>query len=926
MFQDTFIKTLIADVLSKHQTIDKLVFILPSKRAGVFLLHELKKQIAKTTFAPKIISIEEFICELSGLQSADNAQLLFEFYRVYSDLTPPGSQDSFEAFSTWAQILLQDFNEIDRYLVPPYEILNYLSEIKDLEHWSLKPEKSEMVKNYLIFWSRLYTYYDNYAKSLLEQKKAYQGLIYREAANQVSGYAKMTKHHHIFAGFNALNNAEQTIFQELLTENKASVYWDTDSTFMNDDIHAASIFLRNYKKSWHYYQSNSFNWEFDTFAGTKNIQIKGIPKNIGQAKYVGHLLSKLVDNDASLQKTAVILGDEQLLIPILNAVPATIQNMNITMGFPLHAAPIATIFELLFNLHSKEQEQLYYQDIIHIVSHPNIRQLLSLNESDQSQRIIDHLQKNNIIFSSLTQLTDLVTSETKLTIQLLFDGWKNSPKNAIHQLQQLILLLKRQTQESPHTDNLLLEYLYRFHQLFNQLQQLNETYQYLKSTKGLHKIYKELLSIETLDFQGEPLEGLQLMGVLESRVLDFETVIITNVNEGVFPSGKTQNSFLPFELKLQYKLPTYQEKDAIYTYHFYKQLQRAKNIYLLYNTEADALNAGEKSRFINQLEIERQPEHTITHELINANVPKIDNALQSIDKNKDVLNRLKEIAAKGFSPSALTSYIRNPIDFFNKKILRIQTYDEVEETVAANTLGTIVHETLKEFYLPLINVILTETHITTMQQQIDKTVTRYFKKEYQSDTINEGMNLIIFNIAKRYVENFLRSELEEVKNGSTIKILHIEEDFSAPVTIEGFDFPINVHGQVDRVDEYNGTMRIIDYKTGKVLPGKVRLYDWDLINTDYDKYSKSFQVLCYAYMLHYKKPFTGKAEAGIISFKNQKDGFLKFGVKPTPRSTKADTEITPEVLSEFSIQLKALIKELFDLSKPFVEKRIEYDY
>ncbi len=926
MFQDTFIKSLIADVLSKHQTIDKLIFILPSKRAGVFLLHELKKQITKTTFAPKIISIEEFISELSGLQPADNAQLLFEFYGVYTKLTPPKNQDSFETFSTWAQILLQDFNEIDRYLVPPNEILNYLSEIKDLEHWSVKPEKSEMVKNYLTFWGRLYTYYEAYSKGLQAQKKANQGLIYREAAAQISSYASSTHNHHIFAGFNALNNAEQTIFQSLLAEKKASVYWDTDAVFMNDDIHAASMFLRSYKKVWPYYQFNPFEWEFNTFSSPKNIHIKGIPKNIGQAKFVGHLLSELSKNNNTLERTAVILGDEQLLIPVLNAIPSNIQHMNITMGFPLHAAPVATIFELLFSLHSKDQTQLYYQDVIQIVSHPNIRKLLFKDGVDISQHIIDHLQKNNIIFSSVVQLMGLVKRNAKSSIQLLFASWGNSPKIAIAQLQQLILSIKKRTQESEHKNGLLLEYLYRFYQLFNQLQQLNETYQYLKSIKALHKLYKELLSIETLDFQGEPLEGLQIMGVLESRVLDFETVIITNVNEGVFPSGKTQNSFLPFELKLQYKLPTYQEKDAIYTYHFYKQLQRAKNIYLLYNTESDALKGGEKSRFIDQLEIEKQPNHTITHEFINANVPKIDNTLQSIDKNDAVFSRLKEIAAKGFSPSSLTSYIRNPIDFFNEKILRIRSYDEVEETVAANTLGTIVHETLKEFYQPLIDVVLTESHITTMQQQIDKTVTHYFKNEYRSDTINEGMNLIIFNIAKRYVGNFLKSELEEIKNGNTIKILHIEEDFSAPVHIKDLNFPINLHGQVDRVDEYNGTIRIIDYKTGKVLPTKVRIYDWDLINTDYDKYSKSFQVLCYAYMLHHKKPFTNTVEAGIISFKNQKDGFLKFGVKSSPRSSKADTQITNEVIAEFSIRLKALIKELFDLEKPFIEKRIEYDY
>ncbi|MFP2995424.1 PD-(D/E)XK nuclease family protein [Spongiivirga sp. MCCC 1A20706] len=911
---------------SNHNALHELTFILPSKRAGVFLLQALRKQITKTTFAPKILSIEEFICELSGLQPADNTQLLFEFYKVYVELTPSKNQDSFETFSTWAQILLQDFNEIDRYLVPPAEILNYLSEIKDIEHWSVQPDRTEMVKNYLAFWSRLHTYYTHFTNNLVNQKKAYQGLIYRAAAKKAKTYAQETNNKHIFAGFNALNNAEQEIIQQLLEAEKAEVFWDTDRVFMNDSIHAASMFLRSYKNKWAYYQSNSFNWEFDTFASSKNIHIKGVPKNIGQAKYIGYLLDQLVKENNSLQNTAVILGDEQLLIPMLNAIPESIPNMNITMGFPLKAAPITTLFELLFSLHEKNEQRLYYQDVIQILSHPNVRQWLFAKQTDQAQLIIDYLQQNNIIFTNIDQLNTITSSEIKSEISLLFESWNNSPKKGIEQLQTLILALKEKKRNSEQKDALLLEYLFRFHQLFNQLHQLNETYHYLKSVKALHKVYKELLSIETLDFQGEPLEGLQLMGVLESRVLDFETVIITNVNEGVFPSGKTQNSFLPFDLKLQYKLPTYQEKDAIYTYHFYKQLQRAKNIYLIYNTEPDALNGGEKSRFINQLEIEKQPNHYITHENLNTPVPKLHNTLRSIHKNDDVINRLKEIAAKGFSPSSLTNYIRNPIDFFNQKILQIRQYDEVEQTVAANTLGTIVHETLKVFYLPLLDTLLHEEHIINMKKNVDAVVTHHFNEVYNSESINEGMNLIIFNVAKRYIENFLNAELAEIKKGNQIKILHIEKDFSAPIHIDQLPFMINVVGQVDRVDVYNGTLRIIDYKTGKVNPSEVRLYDWGLINTDYKKYSKSFQVLCYAFMINHHYPFTSPVEAGIISFKNQKEGFQKFGVREKPTGySKIDTNITSQTLNLFTTELKKLIIELFNINIPFIEKETEYD-
>src|SRR5690606_5360394 len=303
---------------------------------------------------------------------------------------------------------------------------------------------------------------------------------------------------------------------------------------------------------------------------------------------------------------------------------------------------------------------------------------------------------------------------------------------------------------------LALEYLYRFNQIFNELQRYNLKYNLISNSTTLYYLYRELLSSETLDFKGEPLQGLQIMGMLESRVLDFETVIISSVNEGILPAGKSTNSFIPFDVKLENGLPTYKEKDAVYTYHFYRLLQRAKNVYIIYNTEPDVLNGGEKSRFITQLQIENI--HNVKHSIV---VPKVEVAQKKfkiIKKTEGVMTRLQQIASNGFSPSSLTNYIRNPLDFYYQKVLKIQSFEDVEETVAANTLGSVIHQTLEDFYTPYKGQMLTEAHLKKMKTLINDSVSLHFKSFYKEGDMTKGKNLIILEVAKRYISNFINKE------------------------------------------------------------------------------------------------------------------------------------------------------------------------
>ena len=428
-------------------------------------------------------------------------------------------------------------------------------------------------------------------------------------------------------------------------------------------------------------------------------------------------------------------------------------------------------------------------------------------------------------------------------------------------------------------------------------------------------IYKQVIDVAEVSFEGEPLNGLQIMGVLESRVLDFDTVIVTSMNEGKFPAGKTSNSFIPYDVKRELGLPTFKEKDAIYTYHFYHLLQRATNIYLLYNTESEGLDAGEKSRFITQLEVEKQPNHTLTQEIYKAVLPETAYLPMEVPKSEAVMSRLKEIAEQGFSPSALTKYIRNPIDFYFQRILRIREVEEVEESIALNTLGTIIHETLKTLYEPFIGRLITELDIQNCFKLIDAEVLKQFKLEYKEGEIKKGRNLLAFEVAKRNVLNFLKVELETIKAGDEIQIIALEQTFERWLEHPKLPFPVLIKGNVDRIENRNGTIRIIDYKTGKVEKGNVALSSWDGLILDI-KNEKIIQVLAYVFM--FEKEANGlPIEAGIISFKNLKAGFMPFIFK----SGKEEIiQINEYILNSYLEQIVVLLTEIFDETVPFIEK------
>ena len=914
-FLDKIAQVLLVEYSGK---LSNTIVVLPNKRAKIFLIEALKNQVETNIFSPNIVSIEELIQDIASIRSIDSIELLFEFYEVYLSITEKSNQQSFEIFANWAKTLLQDFNEIDRYLLEPNHVLSYLKDIEDIKKWGIEVEnKTQLLENYIDFWKLLPNYYQSLYNHLLNKGIGYQGLIYREAVNNLNHFSDNIKEKQfVFAGFNALNTSEERIIQHLMASDQASIYWDVDQAFLNDPFHDAGLFVRRFKESWKHYKSNPFEWIVNDFSQPKNIQIIGTPKTIGQAKIAGSIIENIINAnpDVPLDKVAIVLGEENILVPLLYSLPSSVGALNITMGYSSKNNPAQILIAKLFKMHTNSLSRnaknyvFYYKDVLDILTHPLVEPYAKTNV------LVNTINQNNYTFITHHKLMELNPNPSDLFL-LLFQKWEKGSVAVLETISSLLQTIKANLSNENGEEKIAKAFVYSIFKVINKLINYYSSHEHIDKIETLYAIYKQVIDLAEVSFEGEPLNGLQIMGVLESRVLDFETVIITSMTEGTLPAGKSQNSFIPYDVKRELGLPTFKEKDAIYTYHFYHLLQRAKNIYLLYNTESEGLDAGEKSRFITQLEVEKQPNHILTHEIYNAVLPETAYQPIVVPKSEAVMIRLKEIAQKGFSPSALTSYIRNPIQFYFQKILRISEVEEVEENIALNTLGTIIHETLKVLYTPFIGKFLSEAAILSCFKLLDDEVLRQFKLVYKEGEIKKGRNLLAFEVAKRNISNFLKVELESIKNGEAIKILALEQRFERILEHPSLPFPVKIGGSVDRIEERDGKIRIIDYKTGKVEKGSITLKSWKDLTKDI-KNDKIIQVLAYAFM--YEKEANGKPiEAGIISFKNLKSGFLPFNFK---EGKEENTVIDEDTLNNYLEQIVLLLNEILDMNIPFDEK------
>ncbi len=916
------------------QNLSDVCVVLPSRRAKVFLKAHLSEVFDKPVWAPQLFSIEDFIAELVEGESLDSLSALFEFYEVYTGIEKEEAQ-SLDDFLQWAPTLLNDFNELDQYLVNAPDLFDYLSDEKAIALWNVDGSAlSDFQKKYLQFWKSLANYYPKFIEHLKGKNLVYPGLAYRIVAGSAVELVQKKKWHKIiFAGFNALNTSERKIFKTLAEAELADIVWDADEYYLRDSNQEAGRFMREFKETLGKFNAEKkFLWSSNALSQSpKNIVIIGVAQQVSQAKVAGELLSKM-DPDAKFKNHALVLADENLLLPVLHSIPESVGKFNVTMGYSLSNLSLQSLFEAIFKLHenalafSKQKElngaRYYYRDLKKILAHPSLAAVFRTNQGRSvGQDFIQHLEKQNWVFVSYAQIEDYFVAQQftdLLSLKVLLAPWENKVSTCISSLLQLLSLLKEQVRQV--SDSLEQEVLFHYTKTIKRIQSLIETASLdgLKQIKTIQSIFNQLIQSQQIAFVGEPLDGLQIMGMLETRTLDFDTLILLSANEGVLPVGKKENSFIPMDLKNKFGLPTYAEKDAIFGYHFYRLLQCAQSIYLVYNTETDEFGNGERSRYIKQLQQEMgkiNNQVKISEKLYT--IPMLASTISDkieIEKNDFVLDRLESLLSNGLSPSLLNTYRNCSLQFYFRYIGRLKEREEPEESLDSAAFGTVIHSVLEQNYTPLIGKKLSQESLRKAFQQAAEKIENAFRTEFKLGDLKSGKNLLNLKVAEKYIATFLEEEIKFIDQLATqnqqVEILHLETEFTHSLTVGAHN--VMLKGKLDRIDKIQNLIRIIDYKTGAVNESSdLKLKSWEDLKEV--KKNKSFQLFMYAYLFHKNNlNTTNRISSGIISLRKLSAGLL-------PTSLNQKEELDAEILQEFEQELIILITSILNPETKFTQ-------
>ncbi|MEI6407768.1 MAG: PD-(D/E)XK nuclease family protein [Bacteroidota bacterium] len=919
--------------LSKQGKTTCLVF--PNKRSKIFFRKELSILNPEVQWFPQHYSSEEFVKLLTGLKFIDSISIIFEFYIVYRQCEGENAE-SFESFSVWAPQLIHDFQEIDLYCVDSKQLFSTIDDAYALKNWS--PDGiiiTENQKQYLKFWSRIGVWYNLFNNHLYDKGIATTAMAYRNLSEEIATQIKQFNYDKIiFAGFNALNKSEQNIISYLNKIGIAEIIWDADSHYINNEINEAGHFIRQYLNYWpveQIYGSKPFIEN-----SIKNIHILGVAKNIGQSLVAGSILDNLGKEDKELTNTSLVLCDEQLLLPMLDFLPENIENVNITMGFPMHLLPVSNLFLLIFEMHNKarinsydssKEPSFYYRDLLRILRNPIIAATI---DNNKLQPLIDYIVKGKNIFIKHSTLLNNTFNNIEILSKLdfLFQSWDNEINNSLSTLKKLVEYLYNSINSRQMADvGLDMEALFTINSIIKQIENLKDTFSGFNKVRTLQKIFTQLIKSQTFPFYGEQLNGLQIMGLLETRNLDFKNLILLSVNEGVIPASKMHRSFIPNDIAKYFGLPTYKERDAIYAYHFYRMIQRAENIWFVYNTETDEFGKGEQSRFLTQLEKEiKSDKIKISKEIF---VPElVFNEVNSIEiiKTNEILDKIinkinGENANNNLSPTALSMYLNCTLSYYFKYIGKIKIDELTTDEIESNIMGTIIHNVLQFFYQPFENKIITSEDIIKMKNKTKKEVINAFKNEgIDLKDIKNGNNNLIFNGVIKLLNNFLDSEISYIKklneHNSYLKIEKIESvlTYKLKFKTNGIEREVGFRGRVDRIDKIDNTIRIIDYKTGFITKSDVKIDDQKEILTNPNK-SKALQLLQYTLMAPIEYD-NFKIIPGIISLRKPQAGMMALNLNNKEGLNNEDRLETKNIFTQ-------IIKELLDSNINF--KQVE-DY
>jgi len=925
----TFLAKVAAEVLSKHKdNLQHVVVVLPTRRACLFFRKHLSEQISNPVWSPEIVAINDFILNVSSVTVPDDIELIAELYSVFQNYFPG---ESFDSFYPWGKILLGDFDEIDRWLVSAEKIFATLASMKEIdERFGLPDETTEKIrqfaqmffgeeqgklkKEFSELWNKLYLIYSGFNKSLAERNLAYEGMAYRLAAEKISDDKSdnaLEQKHFVFAGFYALSASEEKIIHHLKSKNRADLFWDSDEYYFNNENHEAGHFLRNNSLI----DKNKFDWNENNFSldvsGEKNIRIIGIPLQVGQAKAAGMLAKDILKNnpDASgaQESIAIVLPDEKMLLPVLHSLPEEAQKLNITMGYPLSQSPLMTLVESFVDLHKYSKNKngksllYYHKHVKEILLHPYIA---SVEKADREE-LFKHIEETEYIY---VPSSVLINEKAPAYRKIIFSEI-NNPVNVFASLSDLLEMLLLNSEKSESFSSLDVECIAVFHSQLNRLKEIVTRKMPGIELNTLWNLLIEIIRLVKIPFSGEPLSGLQLMGFLETRALDFENVILLNVNEGTLPSSSRNNSFIPFVLRKSFGLPTFTEKDAINSYHFYRLLQRAKNIFLLYDTEVKKLATGEKSRFILQIVHELKNRMNISEELMTTPVRLHDIQPIDVEKDTEVMKALEKFfkaddkanASNSFSASKFLCYINCPLQFYFRYVAGLKHKEDATDEIDEKTFGTLLHESMKSLYGGI--KILDEKIIVRLREEVSKTVDGVFADVIpQKAAAQNGKNLLM----KRAVEELVNKILDADREIAPIELIFLERNIYAPFQLSNHK-NVTLYGIVDRADKVNNITRIVDYKSGRVE--KMKYNDVEELFSGPDR-KELFQLMLY--QLLFASVSDGElAAAGIYKLREITGGALYLNDNPLP--------VSADSINEFRMRLSKLIEEITDVKIPFAQ-------
>ena len=937
-----FLKEIAEELYRSHgNRLEELCLVFPNRRAGLFFNKYLGECLETPVWSPTILTIQDLMVRISDLDYADEVELISILYRDYASLNK--KHENFDDFYYWGEIMVNDFDDVDKYLLDAGDLFQNLEGLKAMEKsldylsesqigvikqfWSTfsTGRLSEQKQQFIDIWNILGPLYEIYTNSLRKESIGYEGMIFRDAAEKIrkGDYPELPAPTMVFIGFNALNRCEEILASHLQNAGRALFYWDYDSYYIRKDWHEAGRFMRrNLEK----FPDSGKNINHGNLEGrSPEIEVISVPSDSGQAQVVSNILDQAAIHEAAGEETAIVLADEELLMPVLHALPDSLKEINVTMGYPVNATPVFSLIQHLIELQknsgSKGRKTGYYfhEDVLKILQH----QYISLRVPDDASRLVQDINARNRIYIPEKEL-GVNTLFTRI-----FQSLKKPEEIAVYLLEILEIITGTEDTEEQQMPALELEFIYR---IYTRIKRLNDVLGRLELSYGLPvflKIFHKYLQRTRIPFTGEPLAGLQVMGVLETRVLDFQHVVILSMNEGSFPKTSASQSFVPQNLRRGFGLPTPDHQDAIYAYYFYRLIQRAGRISLIYNNRTEGLTTGERSRYIYQLQYDplfRVSEQSAGFDIQSSEITPI--RIEKTPAIMDILSSYHRDSEKNkyLSPSALNILINCSLRFYFRYVASLKEADQLSEEVDSAMFGTLLHDVMKRIYqglewpvqqAELDRILNDKDHIPDM---VDAAFRQLLQIEKSHGSDMEGQNLIIKGIIHSYARRILEIDRETCPLG----IYSLERKYVSKVTIQSgrSDIEVSIGGTIDRIDIADGVYRVLDYKSGKgeLFFGSVEaLFDGESTRRN----EAAFQTFLYSRIFGSSPERSPelRVKPGLYLARNMfsdrysPDIGLGTKTKMTPVEDYADYD------AEFTDNLVQLLEKLFNPEIPFQQTR-----